>query len=139
MRRVKLCAVNHLVPACVAAASRHDEQFFQFREGHRVMARLVSQHAVRDLCSHEKAPGTSSHLRFDEPEFEHALKAGRQAVFRGHAGSPSEGSSSSVIWLFLRSISMARKGKCVCKARSLIRTTATPCLPSPPCDALLMD
>ena len=37
------------------------EEFFQFREGHRLMARLVGQRAVRDLCSHEKAPGTPSH------------------------------------------------------------------------------
>ena len=84
MRSVKLCAADHVVPACVAAARCDDKEFFKFRKGHWLVARLVSQHAVWDLCSHKKAPGTSSRQSLDKAKREHVLKARRQATFRGH-------------------------------------------------------
>jgi hypothetical protein len=53
-------ALHGILTASAAAGGDHQE-FLQLRKGHWPMARLVGKHAIRDFCSHEKAPGTSSH------------------------------------------------------------------------------
>ena len=55
VRRINLSAVYQVMPAGVAAAGAHHQQFFQFRKRHRIMLRPVSKDAVRNFGAHEKA------------------------------------------------------------------------------------
>src|SRR6516165_3175220 len=73
-----------MMPARVAAARRNDKEFLEFGKWHRIMARLVGQHAVRDFRSHKKASGASSRKCFNETELKHVLKAGWKSPLPGH-------------------------------------------------------
>ena len=66
--------------ACIATAGRNDKEFPKFGKWHRIMARLIGQHAVLDFRSHKKASGASSRKCFNETKLRHVLKAGGKVL-----------------------------------------------------------
>ena len=64
MRRVELGTEDHMMPTGVPAASRQNKQLLQLRKRNRLVAGLVGQNAIWDLCAHKEAtrPATEQGL-----------------------------------------------------------------------------
>ena len=71
MRGISLSPVDHVMPARVAAAGGHDEQFLQLREGLRFEPGFVLEHPVGNFSAYEEPARTAAQQRVNKADGHH--------------------------------------------------------------------